>query len=252
MNPSKNSIRIGDMFRLGDHLLGCGDARDKKFVAKLVGKANAKVKSVICDVPYGIAVADDDFKKFSVNKALANDHIQSDEEYAKFTRDWIEAIKPHLEKKNSFYIFNSDKMIFALRNGMLGAGMKFGQLLVWVKTQAVVARMDYIPQHELVAYGWVGTHEFMKAKDKSVIVCPRPAKSPFHPTSKPLSIIRRLILNSTVAGDMVFDGFVGGGTAILACEQTRRKCIAIELDFGYCRTVIDRFEKATNIKAVKI
>ena len=197
-------------------------------------------------------MAADDFKQFSKNKPIANDHLQTDEEYEKFTRDWIEAITPHLAKKNSFYIFNSDKMIFALRNGLLAAGLKFGQLLVWVKTQAVVARMDYIPQHELIAYAWFGTHEFAKSKDKSVIVCPRPAKSPYHPTSKPMSLIRRLILNGSDIGDTVFDGFVGGGTTIIGCEQLRRKCVAIELDEDYCKTVVDRFEKQFGIKAIKL
>ena len=115
---------------------------------------------MIVDPPYGVAVAESkrNFKTLAKDKAIEGDHLQSDEEYAAFTREWIKAVAPHLEKKNSFYIFNSDKMIFALREGMLQAGMKFAQLLVWVKTSSVVGRMDYAPQHELIAYGWHGTH----------------------------------------------------------------------------------------------
>ena len=130
--------------------------------------------------------------------------------------------------------------------------MKFAQLLVWVKTSSVVGRLDYAPQHELIAYGWFGVHEFLKSKDRSVIVHPRPGKSPMHPTTKPIPLIRRLVLNSTRIGDVVFDGFLGSGTTLLACEQTKRICIGIELDPEYCQTIIDRFKKLTGLSAEKV
>ncbi|MEK7638976.1 MAG: site-specific DNA-methyltransferase [Patescibacteria group bacterium] len=249
MKKSSNSIKYGDSFRLGNHLLLCADSRNKDMVAKLVG--DQKIKAVVIDPPYGVAVTEskEGFQTLAKNKVIANDHLQSDEEYRKFTSDWIEAVTPHLERKNSFYIFNSDKMVFALREGMVDAGVKFGQLLIWVKTHAVIGRMDYAPQHELIAYGWFGVHEFLKSKDKSVLLCPKPNKSKMHPTTKPLDLIRRLILNSTRIGDVVYDGFLGSGTALLACEQTKRICIGVELDPEYCQTIIDRFEKLTGIKA---
>ena len=252
MNKSLNSIKYGEAFRLGNHLLLCADSRNKDMVAKLVGKN--KIKAVIIDPPYGVAVTEskEGFQTLAKNKVIANDHLQSDEEYRKFTRDWIEAVLPHLERKNSFYIFNSDKMVFALREGMIEAGLKFGQLLIWVKTHAVIGRMDYAPQHELIAYGWYGVHEFLKSKDKSVLVCPKPNKSKMHPTTKPLDLIRRLILNSTRIGDVVYDGFLGSGTCLLACEQTKRVCIGVELDPEYCQTIIDRFQKQTGLMAEKI
>ena len=249
MKKSSNSIKYGDSFRLGNHLLLCADSRNKDMVAKLVG--DQKIKAVVIDPPYGVAVTEskEGFQTLAKNKVIANDHLQSDEEYRKFTSDWIEAVTPHLERKNSFYIFNSDKMVFALREGMVDASVKFGQLLIWVKTHAVIGRMDYAPQHELIAYGWFGVHEFLKSKDKSVLLCPKPNKSKMHPTTKPLDLIRRLILNSTRIGDVVYDGFLGSATALLACEQTKRVCIGVELEPEYCQTIIDRFEKLTGIKA---
>ena len=221
-------------------------------MARLVGKL--KIKAVIIDPPYGVAVTEskENFGKILKNKSIANDHIQSDTEYKIFTRDWIKTIVPYLSAKNVFYIFNSDKMIFALREGMLEAGIKFAQLLIWVKTHAVIGRMDYAPQHELIAYGWHGTHEFLKSKDKSVLICPKPNRSPLHPTTKPISLIRRLILNSTRIGDTVFDGFMGSGTTLLACEQTKRVCLGVELDEEYVLTTIKQFEKMTNIKVKRV
>lgn len=252
MKKSQNSIKQEMIFRLGDHILGCGDSRDKEFVARVVGKQ--KIKAIISDPPYGIAVTESkrNFQSLKKDKIIKNDHIQSDEEYITFTKDWLDAVIPHLDKKNAMYIFNSDKMIFALREGMKQAGCKFAQLIVWMKTHAVIGRMDYAPMHELIAYGWHGTHEFLKSKDKSVIIYPKPNKSPLHPTTKPVPLIRHLILNSTRIGDTVFDGFMGSGTCLIACEQTKRKCIGIEFDPEYVQATIDRFEKLTGIKAIQV
>ncbi len=252
MKKSLNLIKYGDIFKLGDNLLLCGDCRDKDLVKKLIG--NHKIKAVVTDPPYGVAVTESkqNFQTLSKNKVVANDHLQSDKEYQTFTKDWIDPIIPYLERKNTFYIFNADKMIFALREGMLNAGIKFGQLLIWVKTHAVIGRMDYAPQHELIAYGWYGVHEFLKAKDKSVLVCPKPNKSSMHPTTKPLDLIRRLVLNSTRIGDVVYDPFLGSGTSLLVCQQTKRICIGIEQDVEYIQTTLDRWQKLSGLIPEKL
>ena len=249
MTKLPSSIKPGTIWQLGEHLLALGDCRDPKLIARLV--STRKIKAVVVDPPYGIALTQskEGFLTLKKNKAIENDHLQSDAEYRAFTRVWIEVVTPHLARKNSFYIFNADKMIFALREGMLDAGLKFCQLLIWVKTHAVIGRLDYAPQHELIAYGWFGTHEFLKAKDKSVLVFPRPNKSPYHPSTKPLGLIRRLVLNSSSVGDIVYDGFLGSGTTLLACEQTKRVCIGVELDEEYCLTAVRRWERMTGLTA---
>lgn len=248
MNRSKNLIKPGTIWRLGEHRLAHGDARDTELLKRLIGKE--KINLICCDVPYAVEAvqAKEGFQTLSKNKVIANDHLQSDTEYRTFNRDWLEAIVPFLAKKNSAYIFNADKMVWPLRESMIDAGFKVAQLLIWVKSQAVIGRLDYAPMHELILYGWHGTHHFRRSKDKSVLFCPRPAKSPLHPTTKPILLIRRLILNSTEIGDTVFDGFVGSGTCILACEQTKRRCFAVEIDLEYCLTAVRQWEKLTGKK----
>jgi DNA modification methylase len=246
----KTAITIGSVFKLGSHLLACGDSTDSAFVRRVIGKIH--ISLVVTDPPYGIAYVEgkEGFTNSKMqHEAITNDHIQNDDEYRKFTRSWIDAVRPYLTRKNAFYIFNSDKMLFALREGMRDSSCHFAQLLIWVKTQAVIGRLDYLPQHELLIYGWVGTHEFHRSKDKSVIVYPKPARSKAHPTMKPIGLLRPLILNSSRTGEIVYDPFLGSGSTLLACEQTKRRCIGIELSPTYCQVVIDRFEKLTGLKA---
>ncbi|HLC76558.1 MAG TPA: site-specific DNA-methyltransferase [Candidatus Peribacterales bacterium] len=250
---TKPAIRPGDIFQLGEHLLLCGDCRDAGMIAKFIG--SRKIALVLTDPPYGIAYVEGkaNFLKGKVkHMPIANDHLQSDESYRMFTRSWLEAVRPFLTRMNAAYIFGSDKMLFALRDGMADAGWRFGQLLIWIKQAAVLGRLDYLPMHELICYGWHGVHEFRKAKDKSVLFHPKPTKSVAHATMKPVGLLRRLILNSSRIGDIIYDPFVGSGSTLLAAEQTRRRCLAVEIAPGHCRTTIERFTKLTGIESKKI
>ena len=219
---------------------------------KLLG--GGKINLIVSDPPYGVGVVESkrNFKRLAKNKAVANDQLQSEEEYKNFTKEWLEVITPHLANHNTCYIFNADKMLWALKDGMSESGFKVSQLLIWIKSQAVIGRLDYAPQHELIVYGWHGSHTFRRSKDKSVFFYPRPVKNSMHPTTKPIGLIRRLILNSSKINDVVFDGFLGSGTTLLACEQTKRRCFSVEVDLEYCMTTIARWEKFTKQKAKQI
>ncbi len=248
---SKNSIKIGDVFQLGEHKLLCGDAQNLDHIQSVLGEN--QIKLILTDVPYGVALVEGnkEFAKSRVDhEPIANDHLQTDSEFRQFTKHWITPIKTKLTDKNAFYIFNSDRMMFAMREALLEEGFKLAQLLVWAKTAAVIGRLDYLPQHELIAYGWRGRHEFLKSKDKSILISPKSKKNTLHPTMKPISILRKLILNSTRRSDIVYDPFGGSGSTLIACEQTRRKCVMIEIIPKYCQVIIDRWEKLTEQKAV--
>jgi len=247
-----NSIKAGDMFSLGNHLLLCGDSTDEALVQKFL--KGQKIDLILTDPPYGVAYVEGKkgFLDQKEHKAIANDHEQSEEEYGFFTQKWLSAVAPSLSKKNAFYIFNSDHMLFGLKKGAQRSGFFFAQLLIWIKSNAVLGRKDYLPQHELIAYGWRGTHKFLKSKDKSVLFYPKPQKNDLHPTMKPVGLLRHLILNSTRIGESIYDPFGGSGSTLIACEQTKRKCLMVELDPEYCQVIIDRFEKLTKVKPQKL
>ena len=246
----KNSIKLGDVIQLGEHLLLCGDVIDNSLISTfLQGKI---INLILTDPPYGVDYVESKkgFVDINVKKSIQNDGFQSQEEYSLFTEKWLKNISPFLAPYNSFYIFNSDKMIFSLRKAIDNSGFRFTQLLIWAKTGAVMGRLDYLSQHELIAYGWYKKHKFHKSQDKTVLVYPKPQKSKFHCTQKPIGLLRRLILNSTEIGDYIFDGFGGSGSTLLAAEQTKRKCLMVEIDTEYCQVIINRFEKLTGQKTV--
>lgn len=67
-----------------------------------------------------------------------------------------------------------------------------------------------------------------------------------HPTQKPDALLRYLILTYTNPGDTVLDPFMGSGTTGVACMQTGRNFIGIELDEGYYNTAKKRIEDAAS------
>ena len=56
---------------------------------------------------------------------------------------------------------------------------------------------------------------------------------PYHPTQKPTRLLERLINIATDEGDLVLDSFMGSGTTGVACLNTNRRFIGMELDEKY-------------------
>lgn len=71
----------------------------------------------------------------------------------------------------------------------------------------------------------------------------------FHPTQKPLDLIRYLILTYSNPGDIVFDGYLGSGTTLIAAEMEGRICIGSETKkVFYDYTLNRQKELSTNLK----
>ena len=102
------------IYKLGEHILAQGDSTDPEFVSRVM--KGITVRSVVCDPPYGVAYVEnkdwmgmrgEESAHFKAHKKIAGDQLQTEREYADFTKKWIEAVKPNLAPKNAFYIFNS-------------------------------------------------------------------------------------------------------------------------------------------------
>ena len=115
----KNLINPGTIWQLGQHRLAYGDCRDKNLIGKLL--TGNKINLICCDPPYGVAAVESkrNFKRLLKDKIITNDQIQSDQEYQSFSKNWLEAIRPHLSLSNSCYIFNADKMVWSDRKSVV-------------------------------------------------------------------------------------------------------------------------------------
>ena len=64
-----------------------------------------------------------------------------------------------------------------------------------------------------------------------------------HPTCKPVSILENLIINSSHENDIILDPFMGSGSTGIACLNTNRKFIGIELNKNYFEIAKKRIEE---------
>jgi site-specific DNA-methyltransferase (adenine-specific) len=66
-----------------------------------------------------------------------------------------------------------------------------------------------------------------------------------HPTQKPVALFEYLIKTYTNEGDMVLDNVIGSGTTAVACYNTGRRFIGMELDAEIYKTAVERIRRAT-------
>lgn len=70
-------------------------------------------------------------------------------------------------------------------------------------------------------------------------------KNAWHPTQKPVDLLRYLVLTYTNEGDTILDNCMGSGTTAVACIREKRHFIGFELNKEYCDKAVKRIE---NIK----
>ena len=92
----------------------------------------------------------------------------------------------------------------------------------------------------------ITTEEFNELYDKNFMI-PKPSKKEkgkinTHITVKPISLIEHLIKLFSKEGALVVDPFLGSGTTALACKNTNRKCIGIELNEEYYKIALERLK----------
>jgi site-specific DNA-methyltransferase (adenine-specific) len=88
------------------------------------------------------------------------------------------------------------------------------------------------------------------AKPKDVIEIPTTCngmhEKTAHPTQKPEELLRKLVLASSNAGDLVVDPFLGSGTTAVVAEQLQRRWKGCDTLLEYCQWAIRRIELVEN------
>lgn len=108
-----------------------------------------------------------------------------------------------------------------------------------------------IAGYEVEIEGDATNGKIRKVDETDVWRFKKPSKSELHPTMKPVELVEKAVLASSVIGGIVFDPFLGSGTTLIACENTKRICYGIEYEPKYVDVIIRRWEEKTGKKAVK-
>ena len=69
---------------------------------------------------------------------------------------------------------------------------------------------------------------------------------------KPIELLTTLLNHGSRKDDIIYDGFGGSGSTLIACEKTNRKCYMMEIDPEYCSVILERWENLTGKKTEKI
>lgn len=266
-----------DLWKLGEHLLMCGDSTSLEDVKKLLG--GAKIDMLLTDPPYNVNISN------AKGMTIANDNMGKGE-FAAFLNSAMSNAVYALKPGGAFYVWYSHSEEIAFRSAMEAAGGAIKQTLIWNKNAFTFGRSDYKWKHEPCLYGWKegAAHWFrdefnhptviedavdvdkmkkdeMRDMLKQMLASPaptdvidvdKPMRCDLHPTMKPLELCGQLIHNSTRSGQNVLDLFGGSGSTMMACEQLGRKNYTMEYDPHYCDVIIARWEKMTGKKAERI
>lgn len=141
-------------------------------------------------------------------------------------------------------LFTDWRQLPSLTDAMQGAGWLWLGIVPWDKPNSRPQLGKFKQQCEYVLFGSKG--KFERAHNKCLPGLYRYSvngASKVHTTSKPLELIIDL-LEVTKSEALVLDPFIGGGTTPLACKQTGRGCIGIELSKEYYQIAIERIKAA--------
>lgn len=155
--------------------------------------------------------------------------------------EWLPEVYRVLKDSSHCYIWTNDKNLADLQKEAEKVGFKLHNILIWKKNNCTPNRW-YMKNCEFILFLYKGKanpindkgcSQFFEVKNKSGNV-------KYHPTEKPVSIIEKLILNSSNENDTVLDCFMGSGTTGVACKNINRHFIGVEVDRKYFDIAKDR------------
>ncbi|TXK73945.1 DNA modification methylase [Mesonia sp. HuA40] len=220
------------------HRLICGDSLKEENFDLLL--KNELVDLTVTDPPYNVDYQGGAAKK---RDKIANDKMESNSFY-QFLEAYYKNVFDKSQMGAPIYVFHADTEGVNFRKAFTDVGFKLSQCLIWKKNSIVMSRQDYHWLHEPCLYGWkLGKAHpwYSDRKQRTILEFDRPLKSEDHPTMKPVPLLEYLIKNSSKQKQIVFDGFLGSGSTLIACEKNWRQCRGIELEPAYCDVNVKRW-----------
>jgi len=135
--------------------------------------------------------------------------------------------------KSSIYVFCGIEQVSDIRATMVEQGLST-RLCIWRKTNPSPMNGQHIwlSGIECCVFGKKKNAVFNEHCKNCVWDFPT-ERGKIHPTQKPLKLMEYLVKVSSNENDLVFDPFIGSGTTGVACVNTNRRFIGIELDKNY-------------------
>ena len=233
----ETDIVLGDLFEIGEHRLLCGDSTDSDAVAKLMN--GNKADMVFTDPPYGIKVVKSEMvganfgvaKKGKYSEVIADDTTETAKEF------YDTCISLGM---NDFIIWGGNYFtdFLPFSDGWL----------IWNKRAGTDIRNTFADGE----MAWCSFHTPIRIYDQlwNGMIREGEKDKRVHPTQKPIRMLSEIITDH-IKGDLIFDGFLGSGSTMVASHQLKRKCYGMELDPKYCQVIIDRMKKLDSTIKIK-
>jgi len=268
-------VKPGEIWELGEHKLLVGDSTSLEQVQKLMSSDLADV--IYCDPPYNIRL--DYSKGIGTSGKYEGSYTskkdsKKDSVYLSFIDVSIQtALKVAKPNAHLFY-WCDEKYIWLTQTLFAQNKIENKRVCLWIKNnQNCTPQVAFNKMYEPCVYGIIGkpylnkniknanevlnqevtsgnqVHEeildminiWMEKRDN--------AQDYEHPTQKPVTLNEKPLKRCSAPGHVVFSGFAGGGSDLIACEQLGRKWRGVEIDLIFATICIDRWEKFTNKKA---
>ena len=274
----KPKVKNGEVWELGRHKLLVGDSTDVDSVKKLMDDDLADV--VYCDPPYNIGL---DYAKGIGNKKKyqgsysTKDDSKKDADYMIFLDKSMETAMSVAKKDAHFFYWCDPSYIWMIQTLYSKHDIDSKRICMWIKNnQNPTHKIAFNKVYEPCVYGitgkpylntamnnvneilnqevTTGNHVHDEIFDMIDIWIEKrdSAQSYQHPTQKPVTLNEKPIKRCSAPLHIVYSGFAGSGSDLIACEELNRVWRAVEKDLIFATIIIDRWEKFTNLKAKKI
>jgi hypothetical protein len=256
---------LGDLWRLGQHRLLCGDARDPLTYGRLL--EGEKARLIITDPPYNVPVQG---HVCGLGRVKHDDFVMAagemtGPEFTTFLATVFTNLAAYSLDGSVHFISTDWRHLYEFLQAGRLVYTELKNLVVWAKTNAGMGSF-YRSQHELILVfkngraPHINTFELGQHGRYRTNLWTHPGANSLqrgrieqlalHPTVKPVSLFADAVLDCSAPGDLVLDTFCGSGTVLLAAERTGRRACALELDPRYVDVAVRRWEEATGEAAV--
>lgn len=179
-----------------------------------------------------------------------------------FNMAWLSRCQKLLKPNGTLWVSGTHHIIHSVGFAMQQLGMKILNDITWEKPNPPPNLSCRYFTHSTETIIWAAKNEKSKhcfnyaemrainlgKQMKSVwtMTAPHGAEKVFgkHPTQKPLHLLERIILASTLEGQLVFDPFAGSSTTGVASIKLRRKFVGCELEDEFVQLSSKRLEQA--------